>query len=229
MKRTVVLILLMALGFPALSQAPKVEIAPGVIVTRKTYRVPSDEAPFFNFIDKTDELKITDRIMVEGILKQIPERGQAARSAAMAGWKELHQRQDVATATKRFNQAFLLDPHQSIVYQSFAVIVVERFKDYDYADELFRIAARMNSPATTLSADHGRVMLMAGRPSEAKPLLEKAIRDDAGWAVPRANLAWATLQTGDAAEACRLVQLVAGRDMEAVTQDLELLKQKGNC
>jgi tetratricopeptide (TPR) repeat protein len=229
MKRTAAFILLMALAFPALSQARKVEVAPGVIVTRKTYRVPSNEAPFFNFIEKTDELKIADRFMVEGILKQIPDRGQAARNAATAGWKELRQRQDVATATRRFNQAFLLDPHQSIVYQSFAVIVAEQFKDYDYADELFRIAARMNSPATALSADHGRVMLMAGRPSEAKPLLEKAIQDDPGWAVPRANLAWVALQTGNAAEACRLVRLVAGRDMGAVMQDLELLKQKGNC
>jgi predicted Zn-dependent protease len=229
MTRTAAFILLMALAFPAHSQTRKVEVAPGITVTRKTYPVPSNEAPFFNFIEKTDELEAVDRTMVDGVLKLIPDRGQAARHAAIAGWKELREKRDIATAARRFNQAFLLDPHQSIVYQSFAVIVAERFKDFDYADELFRMAAKMNSPATALSADHGKVMLMAGRPGEAKALLEKAIQDDPGWAVPRANLAWVALQTGNPAEACRLVRLVAGRDMETITKDLELLKQKGNC
>lgn len=87
----------------------------------------------------------------------------------------------------------------------------------------------MKSPSTALSADHGRVLLMAGRPADAKPLLEKAVRDNPDWAVPKSNLAWAALQTGNAAEACRLAAAVAGRDMASVEGDLARLKERANC
>ena len=109
---------------------------------------------------------------------QIPDRAVAARYAAEAGWKEFRAKKDIAAATMRFNQAFLLDPRESIVYQCFAVAVAERFRDYDYADELFRLAATLNSPAITLNGDHGRMLLVAGRLREAKPLFEKGIRDN---------------------------------------------------
>ena len=47
-------ILVWALGasFPSFAHAQKVEVAPGAMVTRKTYQVPANEAPFFNFVEK---------------------------------------------------------------------------------------------------------------------------------------------------------------------------------
>jgi Flp pilus assembly protein TadD len=112
---------------------------------------------------------------------------------------------------------------------AFALVVAARFKDFDYADELFRLAARMKSPAPPLRADHGRMLLIAGRAAQAKPLLEQAVKDTPDWAVPRMNLAWATLQSGNRDEACRLIMQVKGQDLESVEGDLALFKQKAGC
>ena len=145
------------------------------------------------------------------------------------GMRAFLAQNDVATAAKRFNQAYLLDPQQSGIYHGFALVVATRFNDFAYADELFRLAARMKSPALPLRADHGRMLLIAGRPAEAKPLLEQAVKDIPDWAVPRMNLAWAIFQTGSRDEACRLAAQVRGEQMENVERDLTLLRQKAGC
>jgi Tfp pilus assembly protein PilF len=223
------LIWLLAVGVPASAQAQKAEVAPGVSVTRKTYRVPDNEAPFFNFIEKTQAQKASDQKLVDAMLERGPDRSRAARTAIDAGMRAFLSDNDIATAAKRFNQAYLLDPQHSGVFHGFALVAAARFNDFDYADELFRLAARMKSTAPPLRADHGRMLLIAGRPAEAKVLLEQAVRDTPDWAVPRMNLAWATLQTGNRAEACRLITQVKGQDLESVERDLALFKQKADC
>jgi len=156
-------------------------VAPGVLVSRKTYPAPDNE--------KNEAQKAADRQLAEGVLQQVPDRAKAAGLALAAGHRAFMESNDPATAAKRFNQAHLLDPQHSGIYHGFAMVVAARFKDFDYADELFRVAARMKSPNPSLKADHGRMLLIAGRPSDAKPVLEQAIRDTPDWAVPRMNLA----------------------------------------
>jgi Tfp pilus assembly protein PilF len=230
MKKLVpLLIWLLAVTGPALAQAPKAKIAPGINVSRKTYRVTDNEAPFFNFAEKNEAQKASDKKLVDAVLERVPDRARAAGTAIGAGMRAFLSDNDIATAAKRFNQAYLLDPQHSSVFHGFALVAAARFNDFDYADELFRLAARMKTPALSLKADHGRMLLIAGRPAEAKPLLEQAVRDTPDWAVPRMNLAWAVLQTGDRAEACRLVAQVKGQDLESVERDLALFKQKAGC
>jgi len=214
---------------PASAQAPKVEAAPGVLVTRKIYEVPLNEAPFFNFAEKNEAQKSADEKLIAGVLQQVPNRSMAAEAAIKAGTRAFLEQGDVATAAQRFNQAYLFDPQQSGIYHGFAMVVSTRFKDYDYADELFRVAARMKAPSLSLRADHGRMLLMAGRPAEAKPVLEKAIDDAPDWAVPRMNLAWAVLLTGPREEACRLLDQVKGEGADRLKADLALFKQKAGC
>jgi len=224
-------IILCALGLfvPSIAQAQKIEVAPGVTVTRKTYPVPSNEAPFFNFVEKNEAQKVADQRLIAGILQQGYDRAKAANSAIVSGSRAFMQDRDPATAAKRFNQAYLLDPQQSGIYHGFAMVVAHRFRDFEYADELYRVAARMKSPAASLSADHGRMFLLAGRPVDAVPLLKKAVVDMPSWAVPRMNLAWAVLMSGDKVEACRLKAQVKGQDLENLLQELEMFQQKANC
>ncbi|MEE1658079.1 tetratricopeptide repeat protein [Microvirga sp. CF3062] len=230
MKKLVpLLVWLLAAAVPTLAQAQKAEVAPGISVTRKTYRVPDNEAPFFNFADKNEAQKAADKKLVDAVLERVPDRTRAAGTAIDAGMRAFLSDNDFATAAKRFNQAYLLHPQHSGVYHGFALVAAARFKDFGYADELFRLAARMKSPAPPLAADHGRTLLIAGRPAEAKALLEQAVKDTPGWAVPRMNLAWAALQTGNRAEACRLITQVKGQDLESVERDLALFKQKAGC
>ncbi len=220
---------LLAAALPAAAQGQKVEVAPGVSVSRRTYQVPANEAPFFNFAQKNEAQKAADRQFVDGVLQKVPDRPKAADLAIEAGDRAFVREKDPATAAKRFNQAYLLDPQQSGIYHGFAMVVAARFKDFDYADELFRVAARLKSRKPNLKADHGRMLLFAGRPADAKPLLEQAIQDTPDWAVPRMNLAWAVLQTGSKDEACRLKELVKGEDLDKLEADLALFKQKAGC
>jgi len=214
---------------PVAAQEQKVEVAPGVSVSRRSYPVPENEAPFFNFAEANEAQKAIDRRFVDGVLQQVPDRAKAAGIAIKAGDRAFLQENDPATAVMRFNQAHLLDPQQSGIYHGFAMVVAARFKDFDYADELFRVAARLKSPNPSLKADHGRTLLIAGRPAEARPLLEQAVRDTPDWAVPRMNLAWAILQTGNREEACRLKALVKSSDFETVQGDLAMFKEKAGC
>lgn len=224
-----ILIWLLGAAVPAVAQVQKVEVAPGVSVTCKTYPVPANEAPFFNFIEKNEHHREADRKLVANVLKVVPDRSKAAGAANAAGTKALLKEGDAATAAKRFNQAYLLDPQQSGIYHGFAMVVATRFEDFDYADELFRVAAHMTAPASTLRADHGRMLLIAGRAAAAKPLLEQAVKDTPDWAVPRMNLVLAAWLTGARAEACRFVVEVKGRELENVEADLVLFKQEANC
>jgi Tfp pilus assembly protein PilF len=200
-----------------------------VSVSRKTYRVPANEAPFFNFAEKTEAQKASDQKLVDAVLERVPDRSRAAGTAIDAGMRAFLSDNDTATAAKRFNQAYLLDPQQSGVYHGFALIAAARFNDFNYSDELFRLATRMKLPAPPLRADHGRMLLIAGRPAEAKTLLEQAVKDTPDWAVPRMNLAWAALQSGHRDDACRLITQVKGQDLESVERDLALFKQKAGC
>lgn len=228
-KHIIALILIFGSTFSADAQSQKIEVAPGVSVTHRTYQVPINEAPFFNFSEKNEAQRKADQKLIENVLREIPERSKAADAAIAAGTRVLLGENDVSTAAKRFNQAYLFDPQQSGVYHGFAMVVASRFQDFEYADELFRIAARMKSPSRALSADHGRMFLIAGHPAEARPLLEQAVKDTPDWAVPRMNLAWAVLLTGNRDEACRLKEQVKGKDIDKVESDLALFKQKANC
>lgn len=214
-------------ALPALAEP--VQVAPGVTVNRRTYPVPANEAPFFNFAAKSPDQKAADEALIAQVRGTGIDPGQAAQRALAQGWQAVIQGQDFATGARRFNQAYLLAPNESGVYQGFAAVAASRFKDFAFADELFRVAARMRNPSRALPADHARVMLMAGRPADAKPLLEKAIAADPGWAVPRANLAWTVLQLGNPKEACRLADTVAGRDMEQTRADMAKLRQLAKC
>jgi Tfp pilus assembly protein PilF len=227
--RFAIIVCTLGLLAPTLAQAQKVEVAPGLMVTRKTYHVSNNEAPFFNFVEKNEAEKAADQRLIAGVLQQGVDRSKAATAAIASGSRAFMQERDIATAAKRFNQAYLLDPQQSGSYHGFAMVVFERFRDFDYADELFQVAARTKSPADSLSADHGRMLLMAGRPADALPLLRKAVADIPDWAIPRMNLALATLQTGDRPEACRLVTQVKGQGLESVERDLALFRQKAGC
>ena len=88
------------------------------------------------------------------------------------------------------------------VYHGFAAVAQIRFRDTDFADELFRIARKQPNPLKSLNADYGRVLLIAKRPREAQPVLEQAVKDTPDFRDAWTNLAWARLQNGDPAAAC---------------------------
>lgn len=203
-------------------------MAPGILVTKKSYPVQLNEAPFFNFTVKTQVQLEADNKFVSDVLLRIPDRTEAASEAITRGWKFIEQG-DFTTAAKRFNQAYILGPNESGLYHGFAVVVFERFGDAEYADELFRAAARANSPFPTLNGDHGLFLLKAGRVQEALPLLEKSMRELPKWHVPRINLALVQLELGNRQRACELMDEIPPEDVTSVADGIAHVRNRGNC
>lgn len=210
------------------SHAETVETAPGVTVTKKTFPAPINEQPFFGFADKTPEQRKAD----SGFLADADKLGSREKVFDVAierGFAHI-DRGDFQEAAQRFNQAWLLAPERSAVYQGFAVISAARFGDLEYAEELFRIALHQPKPRRTLKADYGRLLLKAKRPVEAKAILEQGVREAPEFADAWASLGLARLQTGDATGACAAAseadKLKRSHD---VMVDLALLKRQAAC
>jgi Tfp pilus assembly protein PilF len=227
MKRAVgIFIVALALVSPALAEM--VEVAPGVRVTKKTFAAPVNEQPFYSFIEKTTEMRAADDKFVQAVTGQAT-REAAANDAGMRGWRAIAAGK-LDEAGRRFNQAFLLDPQLSGIYHGWAIVVYERFKDADFANELFNVAKKQRNPGENLNADHGRFLLMTKRPGEALPVLEQAVRDAPKFGDAWSNLAFARLLTGDNAGACVAAATASGLAPSGnVQSDLQTLRMQAKC
>lgn len=204
------------------------EISPGVSINPPAFDAPINELPFYGFREKTPVQLAADERFIADIRAAGSSREAGAAHFATLGWHLLKDRRP-ADAARRFNQAWLLDPGASDAVHGMAIMVQMRFNDLAYADQLFRAAARLRAPGRNLAADHGRILLIAGRYNEARPPLERAVAENPDWAVPKSNLAWTAFHAGDVALACKLAATAAGREFESVKGDLAALKQQARC
>jgi Flp pilus assembly protein TadD len=205
------------------------DIAPGITVQHRTYTAPINEQPFFGFAAKSADQREGDSRFIANFAKPgSPTIQDGARRAIQLAWQAILGN-DYATAAKRLNQAWLLEPRQSEITHLFAIVVQKRFEDSDYALELFATAAKLDAPAPTLPSDHARFLLILRRPADAIPLLRQGIVQTPDWAVPKANLAWALYQTGQKNAACQAVTAVSGKELESVANDMKMLASMAAC
>ena len=101
--------------------AETVEVAPGVQVTKRTYTAPINEQPFFGFAAKNAAQKAADEKFVNAIIQAAGTREKAFEETTKRGWRAIDAGK-MREAALRFNQAFLVSPEQSGVYQGFAAI-----------------------------------------------------------------------------------------------------------
>lgn len=230
MRWTIKLILAALLLSPAsVLHAETVEVAKDVRVTKKTFRAPVNEQPFFGFADKTAEQRAADAAFVAAAIETTGSREKAFDATMQRGWA-LVGKAGFADAAKRFNQAWLLAPEQSAVYHGFAVIAIARFGDADFAEELFKIAQTRPAPLKALNADYGRFLIIAKRSGEAQPLLERAVVDTPDLADAWSNLAFARLQNGDAKAACAAAEAASKLKLSSnVATDLNILRRQAQC
>ena len=166
----------LTLAFTLSAAAETVEVAPGVQVTKRAYTAPINEQPFFGFAVKDSAQQAADANFVNAIIQAAGTREKAFDETAKRGWRAVNAGR-MGEAAQRFNQAFLISPEQSAVYQGFAAVTQARFKDLDATEELFRIALKQPHPMKALNADYGRFLLIAKRPRDAQPVLEQAVKD----------------------------------------------------
>jgi Tfp pilus assembly protein PilF len=159
-----------------------------------------NEQPMFGGLVKSPAMLQADEAMIAAAAK-FGSRAQTSDRSVGLGWQYLGKR-DMATAMKRFNQAWLLDPANGDAFHGFAVIVMDRDHDAAKADQLFQrgLAAPRQSPGIYL--DYGRFLLKANRPADAIAPLRKAVSFDGMGADAQALLTMALYQSGDRAAAC---------------------------
>jgi predicted Zn-dependent protease len=222
-------VIALALMLAAPARAESVEVASGVQVSKKTYKAPPNEQPFFGFSERTPQQRAADEKFVEAMVTATGSRQKAFDEASLRGWRAI-SKTDAAEAARRFNQAFLLAPTESAIYHGFAIVAMMRFNDIDYADELFKVARKQPNPLKPLYADHGRALLIAKRTAEALPILEQAVINAPdlpdGWA----NLGYARLQNGNVAGACAAAAEAEKRNPPArLVGDIALLRRDAPC
>jgi Tfp pilus assembly protein PilF len=219
----------MLLASPLSAAAETVEVAPGVQVTKRSYKAPVNEQPFFGFADRSPEQKAEDEKFVSAIIAATGSREKAFEETTKRAWMAL-QAGRVREAAVRFNQAFLVSPEQSSVYHGFAVIAQARFNDFEASDELFRIALKQPNPVKALKADYGRLLLIAKRPREAQAVLDEAVKESPDFSDAWTNLAWARFQNGDPAAACAAAEEAAKkRPSNNSISDLTAVQKVAQC
>jgi predicted Zn-dependent protease len=229
LRRILFLAFLMAMVLSHGAAAETVEVAPGVLVTKRTYQAPLNEQPFFGFAAKSEAQREADEKFLKALLDAAGTREKALDEIVKRGWRALGAGR-ANEAGQRFNQAFLLAPEQSVVYHGFAAVAQIRFNDLDYAEELFRIALKQPDPLKVLKADFGRLLLIRKKPSQALPLLEDAVKDAPDFGDAWVNLAWARLQTGDRDGACgAAADAMTRRPSSNASVDLNRLRSDAQC
>jgi Tfp pilus assembly protein PilF len=209
--------------------AETVEVAPGVQLTKRTYKAPINEQPFFGFAAKNSEQQAADANFVNAIIQAAGTREKAFEETTKRGWRAINANR-MGEAAQRFNQAFLISPEQSGVYQGFAAVTLARFKDLDATEELFKVALKQPHPMKALNADYGRFLLVAKRPKDAQPVLEQAVKDAPDFADAWTNLAWARFQNGDQAAACAAAEEAAKQRPSATSAgDLTAVRDRAQC
>jgi tetratricopeptide (TPR) repeat protein len=205
------------------------EIRPGVSIAPAALDAPINEQPYFGFATKTEGQKAADARFLSDIDKQGHSRADAAKQVIRAGWEFALGKRDYETAAKRFNQAYLLDPSQSQIAHGFAIIVMERFRNPDYALALLKAAAQLSDPSTALLADHARILLISKRPQEAIPLLQEAIRRTPDWPVPYLNLANAYFDLGQMQQACEALTKIPPNTQPNIKSNSDRIKALAKC
>ena len=164
--------------------------------------VPSNEQPMFGNQPKTPDMVAADEAFIAAVAKRGLTRAQGSDKSVQLGWQYFFAKHDTATAMKRFNQAWLLDPDNGNAFHGFAVLVMARDHDAAQADLLFQqgLAKPRQSPGIYL--DYGRFLLTVNRPADAITPLRHAVAVPTMGPDAQALLTLALYQSGDVAAAC---------------------------
>ena len=161
-----------------------------------------NEQPMFGNQPKTPEMARADAQFIAAAEKYGYTHAQGSDKSVQLGWQYFFDKKDIATAMKRFNQAWLLDPDNGDAFHGFAVLVMARDHDAVQADALFQqgLAKPRRSPGIYL--DYGRFLLAVKRPADAIAPLRHAVSVPGMGPDAEALLTLALYDSGDIATAC---------------------------
>lgn len=103
---------------------------------------PSTEPMYGGTPRTTPEQQAMDQQLIEESVRMAGSREAAVEEFIKLGW-EYHDRGDLNTAMKRFNQAWLLDPSNPDIFWGFGSVSLAR-RNSDQAIEMFKKATELN-------------------------------------------------------------------------------------
>jgi len=128
----------------------------------------------FGGIEKTPAMIAADEQLIQDNAKFGYTRAQGSDKSVDLGWRYFNK-DDYATAMKRFNQAWLLDPDNGDAFEGFAAVVNAREHDAKAAEALFQQALAKPRHRPVVMSDYGLFLLRQNRIGEAIPILEQAV------------------------------------------------------
>jgi Tfp pilus assembly protein PilF len=102
-------------------------------------QLPINQLPMYGGGAKSDAMKKADEALISSIEKRGISRKEAAKSSIRLAWG-YWQKQDVATAMSRFNQAWMLDPENGNSYYGFALVTAVRGGQPSEIERFFKLA-----------------------------------------------------------------------------------------
>lgn len=153
-----------------------------VILTESAHAqdYPNNEIPMYGGIEKRPDELAADQRLIDRTVAMVGSRAAASDGLVDLAWV-YYFRGDLATAIKRFNQAWILDPENGDAFHGFAVVVMERDHDPEQANEFFRDGLEKPRRTTAIHVAYGRFLVQTGRSLDAVPVLRRtAMFPDAG-------------------------------------------------
>ena len=97
-------------------------------------KTPLNELPMYGGVQKTPEQEAADETFIQAAIKEYGTREKASDVVVQIGWSYLYKN-DLRTAIKKFNQAWLLNSDNAQAYWGFGVVAANR-RDLDQAGEM---------------------------------------------------------------------------------------------
>jgi Tfp pilus assembly protein PilF len=163
---------------------------------------PINEVPMYGGRPKSAEMIAADNAFLETIRQRGLSRADGAKEAVRLGWSYLWQKKDPATAMKRFNQAWLLDPENGNIYHGFAVLTSVRGGQPAEVERLFQLAIAKPDVDVLAFVDYGRFLWTQRQLDQSLAQLNKALKISSSARNARANISFVHYLKSDFAAAC---------------------------
>lgn len=102
-----------------------------------------NEEPMYGNKPFSEEQKKLNGQVVEGVIKEAGSRQAALEKTIRLAWQYFYEKNDLPTAMKRFNQAWLIEPNNDEVFYGFAFLLSVRGRT-DEAVSFYKKALEIN-------------------------------------------------------------------------------------
>lgn len=181
---------------------------------------PANLIPMFGGIKKTEPMLKADDKLRSTLTEQgrTPEGG--AINSVRLGWRYFSRDHDPATAMKRFNQAWLLDPNNGEAYYGMAVMSEVLRSDPQFApcpftpersEGLFKKAISMHGTPPVTHVDYGRFLWSQERYDDSLSVLLNIVEKRPEVKNARANIAFVFFKQNDFERACAWSLVAKGK------------------